>query len=49
MMKMDLFGALCATERADPAPLIHDAPAENREHVDAALINTAKQDVGLAA
>ena len=39
--------ALCAPARADPA--IHYAPAENLEHVDVALIDTARQEIDLAA
>ena len=30
--------ALCTPSRANPAPSIHYAPAENLEHVDVALI-----------
>jgi phosphatidylserine/phosphatidylglycerophosphate/cardiolipin synthase-like enzyme len=39
--------ALCAPGRADPA--IHYAPAENLEHVDVALIDSAKREIDLAA
>ena len=38
--------ALC---RANPAPSIHYAPAENLEHVDVALIDAAKHEIDLAA
>jgi phosphatidylserine/phosphatidylglycerophosphate/cardiolipin synthase-like enzyme len=38
---------LCAPGRADPA--IHYAPAENLEHVEVALIDTAKREIDLAA
>jgi hypothetical protein len=38
--------ALC---RANPAPSIHYAPAENLEHVDVALIDTAKHEIDMAA
>jgi hypothetical protein len=34
---------------ADPAPIIHYAPTENLEHVDVALIDTARQEIDLAA
>jgi phosphatidylserine/phosphatidylglycerophosphate/cardiolipin synthase-like enzyme len=34
---------------ADPAPIIHYAPAENLEHIDAALIDRAKHDIDMAA
>ncbi|MGH6847631.1 MAG: hypothetical protein ACREC0_09375 [Methylocella sp.] len=39
--------ALCTPGRADPA--IHYAPTENLEHVDVALIDTAKREIELAA
>jgi hypothetical protein len=38
--------ALC---RANPAPSIHYALAENLEHVDVALIDAAKHEIDLAA
>jgi len=41
--------ALCSQGRSDPAPAIHYAPAENLEWIDAALIDTATQEVDLAA
>jgi phosphatidylserine/phosphatidylglycerophosphate/cardiolipin synthase-like enzyme len=41
------FLALGVTARADPA--IHYAPAENLEHVDVALIDTARNEIDLAA
>jgi phosphatidylserine/phosphatidylglycerophosphate/cardiolipin synthase-like enzyme len=34
---------------ADPAPVIHYAPAENLEHVDVALIDRAKHEIDMAA
>jgi phosphatidylserine/phosphatidylglycerophosphate/cardiolipin synthase-like enzyme len=34
---------------ADPAPVIHYAPAENLEHIDVALIDTAQREIDLAA
>ena len=34
---------------ADPAPVIHYAPAENLEHVDVALIDRAEHEIDLAA
>ena len=35
--------------RADPAPVIHYAPAENLEHVDVALIDRAEHEIDMAA
>jgi phosphatidylserine/phosphatidylglycerophosphate/cardiolipin synthase-like enzyme len=34
---------------ADPAPTIHYAPAENLEHVDVALIDSAQREIDIAA
>ena len=34
---------------ADPAPVIHYAPAENLEHIDVALIDQAKTSIDIAA
>ena len=34
---------------ADPAPVIHYAPAENLEQIDVALIDTAKREIDMAA
>ena len=47
-----IFGAfltLCPQCIADPAPVIHYAPAENLEHVDVALIDGAEHEIDLAA
>ena len=41
--------AIGAMSRADPAPTIHYAPAENLEHIDVDLIDTAKTEIDLAA
>ena len=41
--------AVGALSYADPAPTIHYAPAENLERVDVALIDTARQEIDLAA
>jgi phosphatidylserine/phosphatidylglycerophosphate/cardiolipin synthase-like enzyme len=41
------FLALCAPGHTDPA--IHYAPAENLEHIDVALIDTAKREIDMAA
>jgi hypothetical protein len=41
------FLGLCSPGTAEPA--IHYAPAENLEHVDVALINSAKLEIDLAA
>ncbi len=43
------FLALCPPVHADPAPIIHYAPSENLEHVDVALIDTAKREIDIAA
>jgi phosphatidylserine/phosphatidylglycerophosphate/cardiolipin synthase-like enzyme len=34
---------------ADPAPVIHYAPAENLEKIDMGLIDTARQEIDMAA
>ena len=34
---------------ADPAPVIHYAPAENLEHVDVDLIDRAQHEIDMAA
>jgi phosphatidylserine/phosphatidylglycerophosphate/cardiolipin synthase-like enzyme len=34
---------------ADPAPVVHYAPAENLEHVDVALIDRAEHEIDMAA
>jgi phosphatidylserine/phosphatidylglycerophosphate/cardiolipin synthase-like enzyme len=39
--------AICPAARSDPA--IHYAPAENLEHVDVALIDTARNEIDIAA
>ena len=41
--------AICPPARADPGPIIHYAPAENLDHVEAALIDTAQHEIDLAA
>jgi phosphatidylserine/phosphatidylglycerophosphate/cardiolipin synthase-like enzyme len=41
--------AACTQSFADPAPALHYAPAENLERLDAALIDSAKQEIDLAA
>lgn len=46
------FGALLASLAsclADPAPVIHYAPAENLERIDVALINQAQSRIDMAA
>ncbi|VFU07881.1 phospholipase D-like domain-containing protein [Methylocella tundrae] len=35
--------------KADPAPIVHYAPAENLERIDVALINEAKVSIDMAA
>jgi len=44
-----IFAILCQAASADPAPIIHYAPAENLEHIDVALIDTAKREIDFAA
>jgi phosphatidylserine/phosphatidylglycerophosphate/cardiolipin synthase-like enzyme len=44
-----LILALCPQGIADPAPVVHYPPAENLEHVDLSLIDTARQEIDLAA
>jgi phosphatidylserine/phosphatidylglycerophosphate/cardiolipin synthase-like enzyme len=44
-----LFVASLAPYLADPAPVIHYAPAENLEHVDVALIDRAEHEIDMAA
>jgi phosphatidylserine/phosphatidylglycerophosphate/cardiolipin synthase-like enzyme len=43
------FVAIGALSRADPAPTVHYAPAENLEHIDVSLIDTAKHEIDFAA
>ena len=44
-MTSAVFVAIGAMSRADPAPTIHYAPAENLERVDVALIDSAKNEI----
>ena len=44
-----LLASLAAPCCADPAPVIHYAPAENLEHVDVALIDRAEHEIDMAA
>ena len=41
--------AIGALSHADPAPTIHYAPAENLEHIDVELIDSAKHEIDFAA
>jgi phosphatidylserine/phosphatidylglycerophosphate/cardiolipin synthase-like enzyme len=41
--------AIGALSHADPAPTIHYAPAENLEHIDVELIDSAKHEIEFAA
>jgi hypothetical protein len=41
--------AISTVSRADPVPTIHYAPAENVEHIDVALIDSAQREINLAA
>jgi hypothetical protein len=34
---------------ADPAPVIHYAPAENLEHIDVALIDGSRHEIDMVA
>jgi phosphatidylserine/phosphatidylglycerophosphate/cardiolipin synthase-like enzyme len=43
------FLALYQPGRADPAPAIHYAPAENLERIDVALIDAAMREIDFAA
>jgi phosphatidylserine/phosphatidylglycerophosphate/cardiolipin synthase-like enzyme len=49
MKRLILAAALSPYARADPAPAIHYAPAESLEHVDVALIDTARNEIDIAA
>jgi PLD-like domain len=44
-----VFVTIGPLSHADPAPTIHYAPAENLEHIDVALIDTARREIDLAA
>ena len=43
------FMAIGTLGHADPALIIHYAPAENLEHVDVELIDSAKHEIDFAA
>src|ERR1700747_396010 len=43
------FVAVGALSRADPGPMVHYAPAENLEHIDIELIDSAKHEIDFAA
>jgi phosphatidylserine/phosphatidylglycerophosphate/cardiolipin synthase-like enzyme len=43
------FAILCQVASADPAPIIHYAPAENLEHIDVELIDSARHEIDFAA
>jgi phosphatidylserine/phosphatidylglycerophosphate/cardiolipin synthase-like enzyme len=34
---------------AEPAPVIHNSPTENLEHIDVGLLDTARREIDLAA
>jgi phosphatidylserine/phosphatidylglycerophosphate/cardiolipin synthase-like enzyme len=44
-----VFVAIGALSRADPAPTVHYAPAENLEHIDVGLIDGARREIDFAA
>jgi hypothetical protein len=41
--------AMGALSRADPIPSVHYAPAENLEHIDVELIDSARREIDMAA
>src|SRR5262245_24780873 len=41
--------AVGSSSRADPSPVVHYAPAENLEHIDVELIDSAKHEIDFAA
>jgi phosphatidylserine/phosphatidylglycerophosphate/cardiolipin synthase-like enzyme len=43
------FVTIGALSRADPARTIHYAPAENLEHIDVELLDSAKHEIDFAA
>src|SRR5262245_5984884 len=43
------FIAIGALSHADPAPTVHYAPAENLEHIDVELIDSARHEIDFAA
>jgi hypothetical protein len=43
------FVAIGALSRADPAPTVHCALAENLEHTDIGLVDSARREIGFAA
>jgi phosphatidylserine/phosphatidylglycerophosphate/cardiolipin synthase-like enzyme len=43
------FVAIGSLSRADPSPVVHYAPAENLEHIDVELIDSAKREIDFAA
>jgi phosphatidylserine/phosphatidylglycerophosphate/cardiolipin synthase-like enzyme len=43
------FIAVGALSRADPVPTVHYAPAENLEHIDVELIDSARHEIDFAA
>jgi len=44
-----VFVAVGAMSYADPAPTVHYAPAENLEHIDVELIDSAQHEIDFAA
>jgi phosphatidylserine/phosphatidylglycerophosphate/cardiolipin synthase-like enzyme len=43
------FVAIGALSHADPAPTVHYATAENLEHIDVELIDSARHEIDFAA
>jgi phosphatidylserine/phosphatidylglycerophosphate/cardiolipin synthase-like enzyme len=44
-----VFVTIGALSHADPSPSVHYAPAENLEHIDVGLIDSAKKEIDFAA
>jgi phosphatidylserine/phosphatidylglycerophosphate/cardiolipin synthase-like enzyme len=49
LMAVAMAIAFIVPTYADPAPVIHYALAENLEHIDVELIDTAKREIDMAA
>jgi phosphatidylserine/phosphatidylglycerophosphate/cardiolipin synthase-like enzyme len=49
LMAVAMAIAFIVPAYADPAPVIHYAPAENLEHIDVELIDGARHEIDVAA
>jgi ParB-like nuclease domain len=49
MFRTDLATFLLLAAHVEPAPVIHYSPTENVEHIDVGLLDTARQEIDLAA